>query len=145
MTLAIRDIEMAVAAEFGLTRAQILGMSRARAMARPRQIAMALAREITGQSLPRIGQHFARDHTTVMYAVRHIARLAAKDAALADRMAACRARLAASEPWKDAARAEIAMTDNWPPSVRHTGKPATAHLPSSAASPHGGRKPVTGS
>jgi hypothetical protein len=44
-----------------------------------------------------------------MYAVRHIARLAAQDTALSDKMAACRARLAACEPWKDAARAEIAL------------------------------------
>jgi chromosomal replication initiator protein len=105
----IRDIETAVAAHFGLTRAQLRGMSRARAVARPRQVAMFLAREITGLSLPRIGQQFTRDHTTVLYAVRRIVRLMAGDAALARDVAACRTRLAATEPWKETVAMEVRL------------------------------------
>jgi chromosomal replication initiator protein len=105
----IRDIETAVAAHFGLTREEMRGMSRKRAVARPRQVAMFLAREITGQSLPRIGQQFARDHTTVLYGVRKIARLMGHDAAWAAHVAACRARLAATQPWKETVAMEVSL------------------------------------
>jgi len=37
-----------------------------------RQIAMYLCRELTDLSLPKIGQAFGRDHTTVMHAVRKV-------------------------------------------------------------------------
>ena len=90
----IADVERAVAARFNLTRDQMLGLTRARAVSRPRQIAMFLAREMTGLSLPRIGRHFARDHTTVLHACRRIRALAAKDAGLADAVEGCREILA---------------------------------------------------
>ena len=45
-------------------------------MARPQQMAMALAKELTNMSLPAIGDAFGgRDHTTVMHAVKTIAKL----------------------------------------------------------------------
>ena len=37
-----------------------------------RMLAMYLCRLITGASLARIGDAFHRDHTTVLYAIRHI-------------------------------------------------------------------------
>ena len=43
-----------------------------RALAQSRQIAMYLCRELTDLSLPKIGQAFGRDHTTVMYAEKKI-------------------------------------------------------------------------
>ncbi|MEP6830024.1 MAG: helix-turn-helix domain-containing protein [Rhizomicrobium sp.] len=92
--LVLGDIENAVAARFGLTRAQMQSLTRARAVARPRQIAMFLAREMTGHSLPRIGTHFARDHTTVLHAVRRIRRLAAADPVIAAQVEGCRELLA---------------------------------------------------
>ena len=63
-------------------------------MARPRQIAMFLAREMTGLSLPRLGTHFARDHTTILHAVRRITRLMEQDPAFADAVQGCRELLA---------------------------------------------------
>ena len=88
------DIENAVAARFGLTREAMRCLSRARAVARPRQIAMFLAREVTDHSLPRIGRHFGRDHTTVLHAVRRIQRLAADDPRIAAEVEGCRELLA---------------------------------------------------
>ncbi len=76
-TAAVQDV---VATSFGLTRADLLGPSRLAHIVRPRQIAMYLAREVVGQSLPEIGRRFGgRDHTTVLHAVRKIARLAVED------------------------------------------------------------------
>ena len=40
-----------------------------------RQIAMYLCRELTDLSLPKIGQAFGRDHTTVMHANKKITAL----------------------------------------------------------------------
>ena len=109
-TYSIRDIETAVAARYRLTRDQMRGLNRAREMARPRQIAMYLAREMTGQSLPRIGAHFCRDHTTVLHAVRRINRLMAEDTGLAAQVEGCRELIARSGPW----RAQIAHREGAP-------------------------------
>lgn len=50
---------------------------------RARQIAMALSVELTGRSLPYVGQHFGgRDHTTVMHAKRRIEDLCKTDGGL---------------------------------------------------------------
>jgi len=52
---------------------QMLSQKRSRDIAFPRQVAMYLCRDLTGMSLPRIGQFFGgRDHTTVMHACEKI-------------------------------------------------------------------------
>ncbi|MBY0441928.1 MAG: chromosomal replication initiator protein DnaA [Mycobacteriaceae bacterium] len=64
---------MAVTAEyFDTTVEQLRGPGKTRALAQSRQIAMYLCRELTDLSLPKIGQAFGRDHTTVMYAERKV-------------------------------------------------------------------------
>ncbi|RFD27240.1 chromosomal replication initiator protein DnaA [Mycobacterium uberis] len=64
---------MAVTAEyFDTTVEELRGPGKTRALAQSRQIAMYLCRELTDLSLPKIGQTFGRDHTTVMYAQRKI-------------------------------------------------------------------------
>jgi chromosomal replication initiator protein len=65
---------MAVCAEyFELTIDELCGPGKTKALAQARQIAMYLCRELTGLSLPRIGQTFGgRDHTTVMHADKKI-------------------------------------------------------------------------
>jgi chromosomal replication initiator protein len=66
------------AAYFGLPIDELCGTSRSRVLVTARQIAMYLCRELTELSLPKIGQHFGRDHTTVMYADRKIRTLMAE-------------------------------------------------------------------
>ncbi len=64
---------MAATAEyFDTTVEELRGPGKTRALAQSRQIAMYLCRELTDLSLPKIGQAFGRDHTTVMYAQRKI-------------------------------------------------------------------------
>ena len=48
------------------------GPSRKSEIVMPRQIAMYLCRELTDLSLPKIGEEFNRDHSTVMYAERKV-------------------------------------------------------------------------
>jgi len=64
---------IAVVAEFfALSMDELCGPGKTKAVAQARQIAMYLCRELTDLSLPRIGQTFGRDHTTVMHADRKI-------------------------------------------------------------------------
>lgn len=64
---------MAVTADYFETSVEELrGPGKTRALAQSRQIAMYLCRELTDLSLPKIGQAFGRDHTTVMYAEKKI-------------------------------------------------------------------------
>lgn len=64
---------MAATAEyFETTVEELRGPGKTRALAQSRQIAMYLCRELTDLSLPKIGQAFGRDHTTVMYAQKKI-------------------------------------------------------------------------
>lgn len=52
---------------------QLVTQKRSRDISYPRQVAMFLCRELTGMSLPRIGQVFGgRDHTTVIHACEKI-------------------------------------------------------------------------
>ena len=66
-------IIMAATAEyFEITVEELRGPGKTRPLAQARQVAMYLCRELTDLSLPKIGQAFGRDHTTVMYAERKI-------------------------------------------------------------------------
>ena len=118
--MTLGEIERIVAARFGVAPGAIKSLNRERKVARPRQVAMALARELARLSLPRIGTYFCRDHTTILHACRRVAKLSAADPDFARAVEGCRLLLK--------------RADCFPPSVRHAGKPATAHLPPSAAS-----------
>lgn len=64
-----------VTRSFGVTIDEILSPERTRRVVEPRQVGMYLAYRLTGRSLPEIGRCFGgRDHTTVLYAARKIAR-----------------------------------------------------------------------
>ncbi|WP_165216929.1 chromosomal replication initiator protein DnaA [Schaalia sp. ZJ1691] len=57
---------------FGVTIEQMSSADRSHDVVQARQIAMYLCRELTDLSLPKIGDAFNRDHTTVMHANRKI-------------------------------------------------------------------------
>lgn len=79
----VRCIQTVVASAFGVGRDELLSDRREPRVARPRQVAMYLARDLTRHSLPHIGRHFGRDHTTVMHSVKRVEGLMVADAEFA--------------------------------------------------------------
>ncbi|MDG4667329.1 chromosomal replication initiator protein DnaA [Mycobacterium sp. 236(2023)] len=72
MQISTAAIMAATAEYFETSIEELRGPGKTRALAQSRQIAMYLCRELTDLSLPKIGQAFGRDHTTVMYAEKKI-------------------------------------------------------------------------
>lgn len=72
MQISTAAIMAATAEYFETSIDELRGPGKTRALAQSRQIAMYLCRELTDLSLPKIGQAFGRDHTTVMYAEKKI-------------------------------------------------------------------------
>jgi chromosomal replication initiator protein len=72
MLISAATIMAATAEYFDTTVEDLRGPGKVRPLAQSRQIAMYLCRELTDLSLPKIGQAFGRDHTTVMYAERKV-------------------------------------------------------------------------
>ena len=93
MRLSVPAIRKVVEKFYGISEKDMRGPRRTRKLARPRQIAMYLARELTPASLPRIGTHYGRDHTTVLHACRVVAKRLAQDPALNDDISHFRAVL----------------------------------------------------
>ena len=91
----IAAIQAKVAAYYGLPSIEMVSQRRARKFARPRQVAMYLCAELTTHSMSRIGVFFGgRDHTTVIYAVNLIAKLATNERKLEADLGELRSRLA---------------------------------------------------
>lgn len=79
--VTVSDIELSVAAFFGLTPADLHSTRKSRTVALARNIAMHLARKHTDLSFPDIGRLMGdKNHTTVLLACRRIAQLLANDA-----------------------------------------------------------------
>jgi len=78
-------IQELVASFFEVGRVHIISHRRDSLVVLPRHIAMYLAKELTPNSLPEIGRRFGgRDHTSVLYGVRKIARLIKTDPNIAE-------------------------------------------------------------
>ena len=78
--ITVDKIQNIVSNYYNIGLSEMLSQRRSRPLARPRQIAMYLAKKMTTRSLPEIGRRFAnRDHTTVIHAVKTIARLSESD------------------------------------------------------------------
>jgi chromosomal replication initiator protein len=68
-TITFDAITAAVCEHFALKQSDLRSRRRSRHIAGPRQVAMYLCRRLLGTSLPRIGEMFDRDHSTVFHAV----------------------------------------------------------------------------
>ena len=66
---SLDEIMAETARAYGVSKDDLRARSRKQSLVRPRQIAMYLARRYTDASLAEIGRSFARDHTSVMYAI----------------------------------------------------------------------------
>ncbi|EMR13569.1 chromosomal replication initiation protein [Methylophaga lonarensis MPL] len=83
--VTLESIQKTVAEYYKIRVSDLLAKKRTRSIARPRQIAMALSKELTGHSLPEIGEAFGgRDHTTVLHATRKVAELREADNRVAE-------------------------------------------------------------
>lgn len=83
----IDTIKDLTAKAYGVTKLDLESACRKRQFAQPRQFAMYLSRTLTTCSYPQIGRMFGdRDHTTVLFAYRKIARLVAGNEAMAEEM-----------------------------------------------------------
>ncbi len=70
---SIEDVQVTVAAHFGLTVDELISPSRAARVAWPRQLAIHLAREVSSVSLKDIGSAFGgRSHATVLHACKRV-------------------------------------------------------------------------
>lgn len=80
---SIELVKKAAMKVFNISKADIESPSKARIVVYPRQIAMYLCRELTGKSFPQIGYSFGkRDHTTILYAHRKVAKALPDDVEL---------------------------------------------------------------
>jgi chromosomal replication initiator protein len=74
------------ASAFGYSVEDVLSSSRKQPLVLCRQVAMYLCRELTDLSLPKIGESFNRDHTTVLHSVEKVKRILRSDRAVFDRV-----------------------------------------------------------
>lgn len=82
----IRDIQVAVAGEFGVSVLDLVSDRRSADLVRPRWVAMWLSRHTTRHSYSAIGRHFGdRDHATVIAAIQGIEKRIRSDSSLAQR------------------------------------------------------------
>ncbi len=94
----VGTIQARVAAEFGVSTAELVGSTRAAAPLRARQVAIFLTRELTDLSLPQIGRLYGgRDHSTVLNSVRRVEAGLIEDQALADRVTELRTAIHSPE------------------------------------------------
>jgi len=83
----VEEIQEQIAAEFGVSRSELVGSTRAAKPLRARQLAILLTRELTDLSLPQIGRLYGgRDHSTVLNALRRAEARLATDPHLASRV-----------------------------------------------------------
>lgn len=80
-------VARAVAREFGITLPAMRSSRRSHALVLPRQCAMWLCRKLCHASYPELGEFFARQHSSVIHAVRTLETRLDKEPALRQRLA----------------------------------------------------------
>lgn len=86
ISLGPETIIRTTAQAYGFSVDDVLSASRRQPLVLCRQISMYLCRELTDLSLPKIGDHFNRDHTTVLHSVEKVKRILRSDRAVFDRV-----------------------------------------------------------
>lgn len=86
IALTPETIIRTTAAAYGFSVEDVLSPSRRQPLVLCRQISMYLCRELTDLSLPKIGDQFGRDHTTVLHSVEKVKRILRSDRAVFDRV-----------------------------------------------------------
>ncbi len=81
--VSVAKIQKIVAEHFNIKVSALSDANRQKNVAQARQIAMYLAKTLTQDSLPKIGREFAKNHATVIYAVKSVQEMIEKDAILA--------------------------------------------------------------
>ena len=81
-TVSVENIQSAVAKMYGISIADILSEKKVRTIAEPRLVAMYLSRVLTKHSSTEIGEAFARNHATILYAEKQVPKLCAKNESL---------------------------------------------------------------
>lgn len=89
----IQDIQHCVAAQYNISRADMLSSRKLKRIARPRQIAMYLAKVLAQRTFPEIGMCFKRDHTTILHAFRKIEKCIKEDTNIAAEVNALKQQL----------------------------------------------------
>jgi chromosomal replication initiator protein len=93
---SIAEIQSIVALHFKLSVEQLTSASRISAVSWPRQVAIHLARDLTGASLPAIGQAFGgRNHATVLHACKRVSERLQNDQQIVDEIASLSALVSA--------------------------------------------------
>ncbi|MBR3429952.1 MAG: chromosomal replication initiator protein DnaA [Clostridia bacterium] len=70
---------------YGVSISELIGPTRKREITVPRQVAIYLTREMTGMSLPQIGEQFGgRDHTTIMHSCKVMEKSVKTDSGMKD-------------------------------------------------------------
>jgi chromosomal replication initiator protein len=99
---SIAEVQAIVATHFRLSVEQLTSASRVNAVSWPRQVAIHLARDLTGASLPTIGQAFGgRNHATVLHACRRVSERLKNDQHLVDEIATLSAIVSAHQADRD--------------------------------------------
>jgi chromosomal replication initiator protein len=93
-TYEMADILAFVAAHYNVSVDLLKTTGRAKEVVIPRQVAMFLIRELTSHSLPEIGAFFARDHSTILYAIQKVTEQVEQDVDLSNNIREIRNRLA---------------------------------------------------
>jgi len=91
--LTVEEIQKVVSDYYDIRMGDMTSNRRPQSIAFPRQVAMYLSREMTAQSLPTIGQAFAKNHATVMYACKTVGEKLKTDQSLRQSMMVLQQRL----------------------------------------------------
>lgn len=78
----IREIVKAVAQYYAVPAVEIIAQRRLKCIVKPRHMVFYLARQLTYRSFPDIGHILNRDHTTVLFGARKIAKCLESDVQL---------------------------------------------------------------